>query len=253
MTEFSLATPMTLEAITAGTIVVKDPQSGMKYSKNGAVATTEGIASITVDAGDKVAFYGNGTSISSYNGTEISGTAQVKVYGNTMSLLDETGFETKTTLSANQTFRFLFYRNISLIDARGLLLPAPTLREDCYQGMFSGCNLLTTAPKLPATTLSMRGYNNMFYNCSSLTTAPELPVTTLSNSCYMNMFRGCSNLTTAYVKAAYTESESECSSMFRGCTAAGAVLHTTTGSEDSWSSAISSNGWSTWTAVGDWN
>lgn len=64
-----LATPLTLEALTDGTIVVNDPRSGMQYTLNGGAKTTmSGTTNINVVAGDKVAFYGNGTSITSYNG-----------------------------------------------------------------------------------------------------------------------------------------------------------------------------------------
>ena len=76
-------TPLTIEALTAGTIVVRDPQSGMQYTLNGGAKTamTESPTEITVAVGDKVAFYGNGTSITSYDDTRIAGgDADVKVY-----------------------------------------------------------------------------------------------------------------------------------------------------------------------------
>ena len=213
----TLATPMTIEAITAGTIIVTSPKAGMQYSLNGG-AKTAVSGDINVAAGDKVAFYGNGTSITSYNGTKISGgTAEVKVYGNIMSLVDETGFATATTLSAKYTFLSLFRDNAKLIDASGLLLPATGLAEACYQLMFNACSSLTTAPELKATTLVDDCYNSMFADCSSLTATPKLPATTLVNRCYQDMFYNCTNLTVAYVKAAY-DSSYNISSMFYGCT-----------------------------------
>ena len=239
----TLATPMTIEAITAGTIIVTSPKAGMQYSLNGG-AKTAVSGDINVAAGDKVAFYGNGTSITSYNGTKISGgTAEVKVYGNIMSLVDETGFATATTLSAEYTFSSLFRVNAKLIDASGLLLPAKNLASYCYAGMFNGCSSLTaapelsatglaeacyqymfnacssltTAPELKATTLVDDCYNSMFAGCSSLTATPKLPATTLVNRCYQDMFSNCTNLTVAYVKAAY-DSSYNINSMFYGCT-----------------------------------
>ncbi len=248
-----LATPLTVEAITAGTITVNSPKAGMQYSLNGG-AKTAVSGDISVSAGDKVAFYGNGTSITSYNGTKIvGGTADIKVYGNIMSLVDETGFATNTTLTADNAFTKLFNGNAKLTDASGLLLPALTLAFSCYSYMFQNCSSLTTAPaELPALTLSMACYDSMFYGCEALTTAPALPATTLVLICYQYMFYNCSALTSAYVKAAYIATMGECMGMFGGCTAAG-VLHTTTANKDSWDSAISSEGWSTWTAAGDWN
>ena len=282
MTEFSLATPLTLEAITAGTITVDSPKSGMQYSLNGGATKTAVSGGIDVAAGDKVAFYGDGTNITDYDGTCITGgTAEVKVYGNIMSLVNETGFATATELTEESCFYELFSNYKNLKDASGLLLPATTLVEACYQNMFFGCTSLTAAPKeLPATTLEVYCYCSMFdgcaslttapelkatslasdcycymfYGCTSLTTAPELKATSLANSCYYCMFEGCTSLTTAYVKAAYTDSYDECADMFDGCTAAGAVLHTTTASKDSWDGKMGSGKtWSTWTAVDDWN
>lgn len=44
---------------------------------------------------------------------------------------------------------------------------------------------------LPATTLTDWCYYGMFYNCTYLITAPELPATTLASCCYAYMFQGC--------------------------------------------------------------
>ena len=195
-----LATPLTLEAITAGTIVVSKPRPGMKYSLNGGVKTAVTATPINVAIGDKVAFYGNGTSITSYYASSsdytniAGGDAEVKVYGNIMSLVDETGFATNIKLPAENTFRMLFNGNAKLTDASGLLLPATTLADNCYYSMFLGCTSLTTAPELPATTLNSYCYAAMFNGCSSLTTAPELKAETLVGDCYNSMFANCSNL-----------------------------------------------------------
>ncbi|ADE83391.1 hypothetical protein PRMUPPPA20_20360 [Xylanibacter ruminicola] len=240
----TLSTPLTLEALTAGTIKVSYPQAGMQYSLNGGAKTAvpDGTP-IDVAVGDKVAFYGNGTTITSYDGTTITGgTADIKVYGNIMSLVDETNFATNITLTGWASFTLLFDTNAKLTDASGLLLPATTLATFCYYGMFYGCSSLTTAPALPATTLKeycyyamFQGcslttapalpataladncYNSMFYNCSSLTTAPALPATTLKEYCYSGMFSYCSSLTTAPALPA-TELKGDCyNRMFYGC------------------------------------
>ena len=179
----TLATPLTMEAITPGTIVVDIDggtlETGMKYSVNGGTKTT--ITSTTsiegLKAGDKVQFYGNGTQTQVYGDTpevEILGDGdgfKTKVYGNIMSLLDETGFATKTDLpDARFVFYGLFKNNATLIDASELLLPAATLQESCYQAMFDDCTSLTKAPKLLATTLTTWCYVNMFKGCSKLAT-----------------------------------------------------------------------------------
>ena len=217
-----LTVPMTIEAITAGTISVSSPKDGMQYSKNGG-AKTAVTTSIDVAAGDKVQFYGNGTSITSYYGTKITGSGDdftCKVYGNIMSLVDEENFATAKTLSANNTFKSLFNGNTTLTDASGLLLPATqlALATSCYYSMFEGCSALTTAPELPATTLVNECYFYMFKGCTALTTAPALPATQLAGSCYYGMFYGCSALTAAPALPA-TQLENHCyRQMFRGCT-----------------------------------
>ena len=68
------------------------------------------------------------------------------------------------------------------------------LATNCYNSMFYGCTVLTSAPELPATTIAAGCYNSMFYGCTGLTSAPELPATTLATSCYRGMFNGCTNI-----------------------------------------------------------
>ena len=220
----TLSTPLTVEAITAGTITVTSPQSGMQYSLNGG-AKTAVSGDINVAAGEKVEFYGNGTTIKSYNGTTIvGGTADIKVYGNIMSLVDEEGFATNTELPAISTFKELFKDNAKLTDASGLLLPATTLKASCYWGMFSGCTGLTTVPEklLPATTLADHCYRSMFENCTGLTTLPEklLPATEMKSNCYSSMFNQCTGLTTLPEKLLpATVMATNCYAyMFKGCT-----------------------------------
>ena len=249
-----LATPLTVEAITQGKIVVSVPQSGMKYSTDGGVTKkdiSDNPTNIPVAAGDKVAFYGTNTSYYGTNigGADDGGTFKCKVYGNIMSLLYE-DFADRTELPAVHTFEELFKGNAKLTDASGLLLPATTLADYCYSYMFKGCTGLTTIPEklLPATTLAHYCYSHMFEGCTGLTTAPELPATTLTIYCYCAMFYGCSNLIAtphlaaptsalvgycyqamfhsctslkkAYVKAVYKNTYGifECDQMFFGCT-----------------------------------
>jgi hypothetical protein len=189
-----LATPLTLEALSDGTIKVNSPKSGMQYSLNGGEKQAVTSEAINVAAGNKVQFYCTGTYSGNYLGTTIKdGTAQVKVYGNIMSLVNETGYASATTLTGN-AFYGLFTNNDKLTDASGLLLPATTLVIGCYYFMFRGCTSLTAAPALPATMLANLCYAYMFYDCTSLTTAPTLPATTLVSNCYLQMFYGCSSL-----------------------------------------------------------
>ena len=223
--------PLTIEALTAGTVVVREPQSGMKYTLNGGAKTamTGAQTVITVAVGDKVAFYGNGTSITCYSGTRITGgTADVKAYGNIMSLVDENGFATATTLTANDAFYYLFGDYAHLKDISGLVLPATTLRQYCYMSMFYNCTGLTTVPSdlLPATTMAPSCYSYMFLNCSNLTTAPALPATTLAERCYNSMFANCTTLAAAPVLPATTLASNCYQQMFYDCENLAAVPDT---------------------------
>ena len=264
-----LATPMTIKALTDGTIEVYKAIRygyGIKYSVNGGDKTVmdQETYTINVKAGDEVQFYGNGTNIKDYgyinedqniDKTVIGGTAKVKVFGNIMSLLDEENFAMNTELpDPNQSSYFwkLFNENTNLTDASGLLLPSKTLATYCYGGLFYGCTSLTAGPVLPATQMAKDCYSDMFNGCTSLTKAPELPATTLAEKCYFRMFRNCTSLTSVYVKAGYAAAQRECSSMFDG-TSTAAVLHTTSGSQSSWE-AIMGTGktWDSWTVSADW-
>lgn len=180
---------LTIEALTAGTITVTNPKDGMQYTLNGGEKTAVS-GTIEVAAGDKVAFYGTANK---YNGTRFGGTAEVKVYGNIMSLLSE-DFANTTTLTQTSTFAYLFNGYTNLKDASGLLLPATELTNYCYNQMFRECTALTSAPELKATTLAESCCSQMFFGCTSLTTAPELKATTLAKMCYSQMFNNCSNL-----------------------------------------------------------
>ena len=151
-----------------------------------------------------------------------------KVGGNVMSLLYGSSFTgNETTFPSGSTANFigLFVDmndedgyNRNLVSASELILPATTLTNNCYTGMFQGCTSLTTAPALPATTLTENCYIVMFQGCTSLTAAPALPATTLTESCYSNMFEGCTSLTTAPALPATTLAYQCYYEMFYNCT-----------------------------------
>ena len=230
-------TPLTVEALTDGTVKVdieraSGPLStGMKYAVNGGEKTLITTSTdIPVSAGDKVQFYGNGTATQVYGNYPkviIEGNGEgftCKAYGNVMSLLDEEGYATKTDLpNESYVFSSLFSNNTALTDAGGLLLPATTLSERCYEGMFSLCTALTAAPALPAETLAEFCYFGMFRGCTALTAAPALPATTLVRGCYAEMFQGCTALKTAPDLHATTLVDACYLRMFNNCTSLNSV------------------------------
>ena len=220
--------PLTLEAIEAGTITIKNPLglviSYMKNMETRVTSTKDNTNDITISvaANDVVRFYGNNESyctvLPDIKNTNIQCSSSCYIYGNIMSLINAKDYDTAKTLTGSFTFMTLFEdnTNIKSHDSKPLTLPATTLTEGCYSQMFRYSGL-TTAPALPATTLAEGCYEYMFANCTALTTAPALPATTLAVACYQFMFYGCSGLTTAPALPATTLTESCYSHMFENC------------------------------------
>ena len=186
--------PLTIEAapFTNGYISVINPLQGMKYSKNdGEKIPIESDIEIHLEQFDVVQFYGNGTD---YSGTKIVSGINMSLYGNIMSLVDEENFATITTMEG-ASFAGLFAGNTCGFEASGLLLPATTLSENCYSGMFAGCSQMSDTPvELPALTLAPGCYSNMFEGCDMIPAAPHLPATELVDRCYASMFYQCGTL-----------------------------------------------------------
>lgn len=139
--------------------------------------------------------YSNGTY---YHHFEATG--DFALQGNIMSLLYSDNFWQQTALpSATFTFWQMFAYQDQLVDISNLVMPATTLRQGCYEGMFRDTHI-TSIPNnfLPATTCAKSCYYNMFRDCTGLTEIPSglLPATTLATYCYGYMFYGCSNITT---------------------------------------------------------
>ena len=79
-----------------------------------------------------------------------------------MSLLSKEDYATMTELPYNETFQTLFQDNkdITHADGKNLVLPATTLRKNCYYQMFSGCTSMNYV-KCLATDISAK---NCTYN-----------------------------------------------------------------------------------------
>ena len=202
--------PLTFEITSDGFVNWKASRTAnpktIEYKKNDddwtSITSTSGGTQISVVSGDIVQFRGNNDSYatSTINYNTFSGTtSNFKVKGNIMSLIDPTNYATMTNFPDNSSYNFyhLLQDCMGLTDVSELILPATTLAESCYYGMFQGCTSLVNAPELPATTLATGCYRDIFTNCTSLVNTPELPATTLAESCYYGMFQGCTSLTTA--------------------------------------------------------
>ena len=196
----AIITPLTLEAIGSGTVSFLNNAAGSVYYSIDGGARTEIPAGSTgttptLAAGQKVAFYGdNATYTTSNNYSEISCTAGCYVYGNIMSLISSTDFPNCKTLTESETFAYLFNSNFYIYNhvSRLLMLPATTLTDECYSGMFSGCTSLTKAPDLPATTLASYCYRRMFSGCTSLRSIKCLATNISASNCTADWLSGVS-------------------------------------------------------------
>ena len=81
-------------------------------------------------------------------------------------------------------------------------LPATTLANYCYQGMFYNTSI-SSMPELPATTLAEGCYDSMFGGNRYLVDDVVLPATTLATNSYSEMFAQCSSLTS--IEVAFTD------------------------------------------------
>ena len=206
-----LGTPLTLEAIEDGTQITFTNQSAgtvqFRRNDNDWIDIASGYSrSITqVNAGDKICFRGSNASY--YPGSEASKiecSAPCYVYGNIMSLVNATAFESLTDLpEGGNTFRSLFENNTNLRNhpEKELLQPATTLQPNCYQRMFAGCTGLTKAPALPASTLRANCYQSMFEGCSNLTYIKCLATNINATDCTADWVSGVKTSGT-FVKAA---------------------------------------------------
>ena len=219
-------TPLTFEALEAGTIQVYYSSSHtlpkpITYTKNGVSTSITASTDITVAAGDVISFSSENSSLGdATNYVIIQADHKCYVYGNLMSMINDEGdFSKDKTISGDYAFKYMLYANENMYNHpdKKLILPATTLSEACYHGLFRGCYSLSKAPELPATTLAAGCYEFMFRDCLGLTTAPVLPATTLAKLCYYNMFEGCSSLATAPVLPATTLSYGCYYMMFQGC------------------------------------
>ena len=143
-----------------------------------------------------------------------NGSVPVSCTGDIRGLVDWENFETVET--GNARFCFLFKGCSALTSAPAL--PATTLADYCYYGMFQNTSLVET-PALPAKTLTTNCYQTMFYECKSLVKVAEISAETLAPSCCEKMFAYCEKLAKAPALNAMTLAEGCYLAMFQGCSA----------------------------------
>lgn len=188
---------LTIEALSGGTFYVRKANVG--YSVNGgAWETTTGETALSLNQGHKVRFKGTDGGKSLFSGNTLAFNA----YGNIESLEYGDDFEEVTSVKNVSGFAFCFSGCTGLFSAENLVLPAATLVNSCYMGMFGGCTNMKDAPAIPATALAEGCCSSMFIACKNLEIGPELNAETLYSSSYGWMFQACNKL--KYIKCMAT-------------------------------------------------
>jgi len=206
------STPLTLVADEDGKITVYfnggiTLANDIKYTVNGGTEqtiakNTEGSYDIVLKKGDMVQLYSNNTSLGGgsvagargYTRAVAEGSKHInirpsmktEIFGNVMSLLKgKDNLESATAIESPNAFYGLFSGADKLVnsDDRELVLPATTLKEGCYDNMFSGCKGIEKAPELPAPTLVKDCYSGMFSGCSKLSEVKCLATDVSADGC----------------------------------------------------------------------
>lgn len=191
------------------------------------------VTTPTIKAGDKVLWKSNAVQFCYQTDTAEVGSdmplenagfstfkssGKYNIYGNIMSLLYGDNFTNKKTFKPYVStgygagaFTYLFTWNYGwaeywddptkfnekIISTKYLSLPATTLADYCYYGLFLSCNKMVDCPELPSTNLAAACYKEMFYLCDSMLVAPELPATEMKTECYREMIDRCRSLKVA--------------------------------------------------------
>ena len=187
-------------------------------------ATADTLLTLPVKRRDCIYFRGSNSSYtrrklenSRYSHFHFS--APCYVYGNIMSLIDSTAFESTTTLTRSHNFAKFFEgeQNLRFHPKKKLILPATGLTIGCYRWMFKGCTGITFAPDLPATQLKGYCYQEMFMDCASLRAAPALPASVIPLFACCGMFTGCHALVEPPAMSPEQVDDQGCRSMFQDC------------------------------------
>lgn len=213
MKDVDKATPLTLVAAEDGKITVYFMNgitltNDIKYTINGGEEqtiskNTEGSYDIVVSKGDVVQLYSTNTTLGGGGGgiaarattrsvddgakhINIRPSMKTEIYGNVMSLLKgKDNLEDATEIEGKNAFYGLFAGADKLVSSedRELVLPATTLKEGCYDNMFTGCKNIEKAPELPAPTLVKDCYSGMFAGCSKLSEVKCLATDVSAEGC----------------------------------------------------------------------
>lgn len=182
---------LTLQALNDGTTITFDNKASneVQYKVNKGdwtvlAAADKSGTTTSLNAGDKVYLRGTNATYT-IQGTDdpetpdtpsgISCSGPCYVYGNFMSLIGGDNFAATTTLTGYSALSNLFDGNVNIRNHpyKDMELPATTLTDYCYYGMFCNCTGLGRSPVMAAAaagtySYSYNYYKDMFNGCSGL-------------------------------------------------------------------------------------
>jgi len=121
----------------------------------------------TISAGKKVLWKATHEGIGTTSGLlHLSSSSQFNVGGNVLSVVYGDAFEGTLRLDNGYELAFLF-AGTQGVDASALVMPTFLAPYSCAN-MFYNCTSLTTAPQLPAPTVAQNAYRGMFQGCTNL-------------------------------------------------------------------------------------
>lgn len=226
----------------------------LKYSLDGGSTWSDlsnGQSTSSINNGEKIMFKASGLTVNTERGIgQIIPSASASVEGNVMSLIYGDNFTGQTTIPNNYQLRKLFSGDTNLTSAENLVIPATSVKQQCYSQMFANCTSLSATPKtIGSSAMTWSGsycFSNMFSYCTSLTTVPSglLPALNLGTQCYWYMFEGCSGLTTAPDLLATTTASQCYQGMFKNCSSLNSVtcLLSSATTFNEWLYGVSSSG-----------
>lgn len=192
--------PLTLVALEEGNLIIMNPlRLTISYRRNG--GELESVSAydnrIEVLEGDVIELFGNNDAYAvlledgtTLNATQIHPDFDCEMYGNVNSLLDKDNFGDITEIPKEYAFASLFQDGVHIYNGKyPIALPATTLKEGCYDGMFRNCKI-HAAPDLPAPMLVKNCYAYMFYECSRLTWVSCLATDISAQDCTTNWLDG---------------------------------------------------------------
>ena len=203
MRERMLSTPLTFEAAvnsvtvqlymynsnTQANTVAISTDNGTTWTNK--TSTLNGVILATLNKGEKVqvkivsGYFGYNNDDNWVRGNRFKVNNDCYIYGNIMSLEYPNDFATQTTVAYSLNYHNLFYGQTHILfkEDEDLVLPATTLKSECYFNMFYGCTGITKSPELPATTLVYGCYRGMFQNCTNLKSIKCLATNISASTC----------------------------------------------------------------------